>query len=432
MVEVTPQIMRDYMTNYVTEIQDSICFNYKNKFYQIPPLAIRETYYRNDHNIFNQKWLEHLQVNTDPLLKDTENEIYFSFKNGIVTVSKEGAKFETWDDKNGVSIWDEQLIKHDFDFVEDFTTSHFYSFIRNVTNKDYNRFKTMVTGIGYLLHYYFKESEGQALVFYDESITDTRTPMGGSGKGLIVNAINQIRNVVKIDGKHFDNSNKFKWELVTPSTQVVFLDDVKPDFDFTTLHSNLTDGWTVEKKHFSQLKIDAKDSPKTVITSNSILKGGGSTNKRRGFEIELSDFYSRQIKIGNEKPIEQTHGCIFFSNSWNKNEWNMFFTFMIECAIEYLNNGFIYSSGVNIELNKFRQSTSEDFAEWIEQQDFQLNIKYPTKEYFERFVNIYYGNTHQIGQRTFTAWLKDYATYKKWILQRIESNGITNFMFQSS
>ncbi len=432
MVEVTPEIMKDYMTNYVTEIKDSICFSYKNKFYQIPPQAITETYYRNDHNIFNQKWLEHLQVNTDPLLKDTESEIYFSFKNGIVTVSKDGAKFETWDDKNGISIWDEQLIKHDFDYIEDYTTSHFYSFIRNVTNKEDSRFNTMVTGIGYLLHYYFKESEGQALIFYDESITDTRTPMGGSGKGLIVNAIGQMRNVVKIDGKHFDNSNKFKWELLTPSTQVAWLDDVKPDFDFSILHSNLTDGWTVERKHFSQFKIDAKDSPKTVICSNSILKGGGSTNKRRGFEIELSDFYSRQIKSGNEKPIEQTHGCIFFSNSWNKNEWNMFFTFMIECAIEYLNNGFIFSSGVNIELNKFRQSTSEEFAEWVELQDFQQNVKYPTKEYFEKFVNIYYGNTHQIGQRTFTGWLREYATFKKSIFTRSESNGNTNFMFQSS
>jgi hypothetical protein len=432
MVEVTPQIMRDYMTNYVNEIKDSVCFSYKNLYYQIPPQSIRETYLRNGNNIFNEKWLEHLQVNTDPFLKDTENEIYFSFKNGIVTVSKEGAKFETWDDKNGISIWDEQLIKHDFDFVEDFTTSHFYSFIRNVTNKDDSRLNTMFTGIGYLLHYYFKESEGQAVIFYDESITDTRTPMGGSGKGLIVNAIKQMRNVVKIDGKHLDISNKFKWELLTPSTQVAWLDDVKPDFDFSILHSNLTDGWTVERKHFSQFIIDAKDSPKTVICSNSILKGGGSTNKRRQFVIELSDYYSRQIKRGDEKPIEQTHGGIFFSNSWNKNEWNMFFTFMIECVIDYLNKGLICNDGVNIELNRFRQSTSEDFAEWIEQQDFQLNIKYPTKEYFERFVNIYYGNTHQIGQRTFTAWLKDYATFKKWILQRIESNGTTNFMFQSS
>jgi hypothetical protein len=41
----------------------------------------------------------------------------------------------------------------------------------------------MTTGIGYLMHHYFRESEGQAVILYDESITDLNTPMGGSGKG---------------------------------------------------------------------------------------------------------------------------------------------------------------------------------------------------------------------------------------------------------
>jgi hypothetical protein len=34
--------------------------------------------------------------------------------------------------------------------------------------------------------------------------------------------------------------------------QVVWIDDIKPDFDFSLLHSNLTDGWTIERKNLPQ------------------------------------------------------------------------------------------------------------------------------------------------------------------------------------
>lgn len=67
----------------------------------------------------------------------------------------------------------------------------------------------MKTAIGYLLHFYCRESEGQAVIFYDEAVTDTRTPMGGTGKGVLMSAIKAIRNVAKIDGKHFKSENRF-------------------------------------------------------------------------------------------------------------------------------------------------------------------------------------------------------------------------------
>ena len=430
--EVNPELMKGYMTAYVDSIIESICFSYKGEEYNIPPAAIREIFLKNSNNIFNAVWLQHLKVHDVPIIKDTETEMYFFFKNDFVTVSKDGIKTESWIDKTGFCIWDTQIIQHDFCYVEDFTTSHFYQFLRNVTNYNDSRFITMVSGIGYLLHHHFRESEGQAVIFYDESITDTKTPQGGSGKGLIVNAIKQLRNVTKVDGKSLDTGNRFKYELITPSTQLVWMDDVKPDFDFSILHTNLTDGWTIERKFLPQFMIDPQDSPKTVICSNSIIKGGGSTNKRRQFIIEVGNFYSSQIIKGDEKPIEQTHGCIFFSNTaWQVNEWNMFFSSMLDCAYQYLNTGLVHSAGVNVELNRFKQATSEDFAEWIIDKDLEFNTKYETAVYFKRFVEIYYGDTHQIGQRTFTGWLGEYAVYKGWKFERKQSNCICYFLLSS-
>jgi hypothetical protein len=429
--EVNPEAMKGYMTDHVYSIENSICFSYQDEQYQIPPAAIRETFLKHSNNIFNSVWLQHLKINDEPIKKDTENEMFFFFQDNFVTVSKTGIHTEKWDEKNGFCIWNTQIIQHNFSFIKEFETSHFYQFLKNVTNHDEERFSTMITGIGYLLHHHFRESEGQAVIFYDESITDIKTPMGGSGKGLIVNAIKQVRYVTKIDGKHLTNENRFKWELVTPSTEVVWLDDAKNDFDFSILHTNLTDGWTIERKYLSQFVIDPQDSPKTVICSNSIIKGGGSTNRRRQFIIELSDFYSRQIIRGEEKPVEHTHGCIFFNKAaWKPNEWNMFFSLMLHCSHKYLTNGLVYSTGINVELNRFRQATSEDFAEWVSDKKFEKNTQYMTSAYFDEFIGIYYGEK-SIGQRTFTSWIKEYASYKKWIFDRKQSNGITYFLFNS-
>src|SRR5439155_25720777 len=121
------------------------------------------------------------------------------------------------------------------------------------------------------------------------------------------------------------------------STQVVWLDDARPELGFETFHSCLTDGWSIEKKFKDQFFIEPEDSPKLLITCNTILKGEGTTNKRRQFIIEFSNHYSRNIKQGNEEPIKTEHGCTFFAqDDWKPQEWNQFFFFMLDCTRQYL------------------------------------------------------------------------------------------------
>ena len=430
--EVSPQIMRNYLIKYIDSNVENAIFSYKGVKYVIPPEALRETFFNNSNNIFNKVWLEHLQIHDEPVLKDTKNEMFFVFKNVLVTVSKEGG-ITTGDinDKIGFCVWEDQIIQYDYTYNEDCTNSHFYKFITNVTKDDSNRFLSITTGIGYLLHHHFNQAEGQAVIFYDEEMADPDSPMGGSGKGLILNAIGQVRKVAKVDGKHLDGGNRFVWERVTPSTQVVWLDDVKPVFDFSILHSNLTDGWTVERKFLPQFMIPAEDSPKTVICSNSIIKGGGTTNKRRQFVIELSDFYSSKIKKGDEKPIEQIHGCIFFDKSaWNQGEWNKFFTVMFDFAHIYLNRGLVGFEGVNHAFNQLVADTDSDFADWVLNQNFGSSY-YPTKGYYNNFTNLYHEKGHRFEQRRFTNYIKKFANFREWKFEVVQMNGISYFHFPS-
>jgi len=427
--EVTCEDVINYFRAYLEAITEDYSFHYDGESYCIPIANINEIYLRDSHNIFNEKWLQNLPLFEDPILKDTAEEMFFFFQNKLVIVSREGIRTEAWDNKSGFCIWKDQLIQHNFVYTAEHPSSHWATFLNNIMNNDEKRYFSMCTAIGYLLHNYFSASEGQAVILYDESITNPGNPMGGTGKGLIFNGIKLVRNTAKIDGKHFEPNNRFRWEQVTPSTQVVWLDDVKPDFDFTNLHSNLTDGWTIERKYHSQFTIAPKDSPKTGVTSNSIIQGGGTTNIRRQFIMELSDYYSSKIIRGDEKPIQETHGCIFFSNDWDELEWNKFFTSMVVCALLYLNNGLVSFQGINIDLNRLKQSTEEDFVSWALEQDFQQGIKYETKKHYNEYVSLYYGETHQIGQRKFTAYLKEFACFKGWHFKTVQSNSISYVVF---
>ena len=429
--EVQPFDMREYMLRYIEKYKDGMIFTYQRIKFNISEIVIKEIFLKGSSNLFNKSWLEHLRISDEPILKDSENEMYFPFRNHIIAVNKESChKVINWEDMKDACVWKTQIIPYDFNFNTDITTSHFYKFLRNVTSNDDGRFKSIKSGIGYLLHFYFKESEGQAVIFYDEAITDSKIPMGGTGKGLILSAIDTLRYVAKVDGKHFRADNRFCWEKVTSSTQVVFIDDVKPDFDFSILHSNLTDGWTIEAKHKSQIVLPPKDSPKTAITSNSVIDNMGSTNLRRQFIVELSDFYSSRIKNGTEKPIQEYHQCIFFSNDWNNEEWNKFFSLMLICASEYLSNGLVYLSPINVEINRLKKETNDDFVEWIQNRGITVNTKYETSILFSEYQQ-YTGVYSGYGQRKFTNYLQAFGKFKKWGFERIQSNGKTFFNFSN-
>ena len=76
-----------------------------------------------------------------------------------------------------------------------------------------------------------------------------KNPEGGTGKGLLVNAVSNLKKVTILDGKTFDKNKSFAYQVVTTSTQILVFDDVKKNFDFEGLFSLITEGITLEKKN---------------------------------------------------------------------------------------------------------------------------------------------------------------------------------------
>lgn len=425
--EVEPCIMKDEFLL----VMEMIEFDFEGHRVSVQLEKLRETYLNQHHLIFNDKFLEHLPAHTKPILRDTKEEAFFCFKNKIIKVSKSGLEPLEYSDINNTCIWRTQIVEHEFNYVFANCNCHFGKFITNVCNDESDRMAAFNSAIGYLLHNYSQPSKGQAVIAYDEEITDLKNPMGGTGKGLFANGIKQLRNVAKIDGKKFDPGDKFKYQDIDDSTQVVWLDDVKPELGFETFNSVLTDGWNIEKKYQDQFYIKPEDSPKMIICSNAILNGNGTTHKRRQFIIEFSNHYSKQIKTGNEEPIRQEHGCLFFdSDDWNIQEWDMFFSFMLDCVEDYFKHGLQIYEYKGLNKNKLIQSTSEEFCMWAEAQNFEVGQQYNTKEKFDDFKNAYYGADSEFKQRGFTNWLKKYAESIGCKFVAKSTNSIQYFIFQ--
>jgi hypothetical protein len=374
--------------------------------------------------------LEHLDPLPWPILSDESGVVYIPFLNNIVEVKKNGITTINYKELKSHVVWKDQIIKREFNGMRNFHDSVFNVFMKNIANNDETRLNGFKSALGYLMHCHSSPSKGQAVILYDQAITNIKRPQGGTGKGIIAQALGQIRKVTKIDGKNYKSEDRFKFQQAELSTQIMSVDDPNANFDFTSLFSDLTDGLQIQKKHQQSIAFEREKSPKFLIPSNTILQAEGSSEKRRQYVLELSDHYSKQIINGDEEPIMTEHGCVFFDkDDWSEDEWSMFYAFMIDCVLYYLRNGLVNVKPLNVATNRLLQITSEEFVEWTNSQNFRPNILYNTNELFLDFRNTYLGEDSNFKQRSFSKQLKEYASIRGWNHSVKRSNGTQQFQF---
>jgi len=158
----------------------------------------------------------------------------------------------------GGYVWKDHVIDRIFNICDVQESCYYNRFIENICGHDVARIESMQSTIGFLLHGYKNLSYCPAVILNDEVISDN--PEGGTGKGLFMNALSQMKKVVTIDGKSFTFERSFAYQLVSADTQILVFDDVKKHFDFERLFSVVTEGLTLEKKNKDAIKIPfAKD-----------------------------------------------------------------------------------------------------------------------------------------------------------------------------
>ena len=381
--ETSVEKIKDFVLNYLLNNNETDVFSYLASY----------------QNLFTDSFLAMLETIELMMLTDDRKKSYIAFQNGILEVTEDNVFLNEYINVNGY-IWKNQIIKRDF-IESDNYENDYQKFINNISNKEP---LSMQCAIGYLLHTYKNKINNKAIILNDEVISDN--PEGGTGKGLLVQGLKEIRRVGILDGKSFDDKKSFPYQTISQDTQILVFDDVKKNFDFESKFSLVTEGITLERKGKDAIKLGVEHSPKMLISTNYAIKGEGNSHDRRRHEIEIAQYYNSKLT-----PFDDFNRTLF--DDWDENDYIRFDNYMVNNIQLYLKNGLLKQTNAkNIKLRKFISETSQEFYEWCNYEDNEIvNIRLNKRNTFDQFVNDYQDYKKWLTQKRFNIWIKKYANY---------------------
>ena len=381
----TEDVIKDEVLSYLEKMEDLSIYNH---------FADKTRYFKED-------FLSMLDSQNVPFLKDTKDMSYIYYKNCAVKVTSKDVEAIEYENLGGF-VWNDQIIKRDFDFCTA-DECDYKKFINNISSNDEGRIDSMRSTIGFLLHGYKNKGFCPAVIINDEVISDN--PEGGTGKGLFVQGITELKKNIVINGKEFSFEKSFAYQLVSADTQVLTFDDVRKNFPFENLFSVITEGITLEKKNKDAIKIPYEESPKVVITTNYAIKGKGNSFERRKWELELTRHYH-----AGYTPYDEFGRLLF--DEWDESEWCKFDNYMINNLQFYLQKGFVQSEFKNLNTRKFIAETSHEFYEWsTEPGNIETNLRIYKADIYNLFIMEYPDYTRKLSRKLFGKWVKSYALY---------------------
>jgi succinate dehydrogenase flavin-adding protein (antitoxin of CptAB toxin-antitoxin module) len=393
--------IKDFVLQHLLELDDVSVYNY----------------FADNTRFFKEEFLSMLSTIDIYFIADTKDSAYLYYKNCAVKITKDTVIIIDYLDLGGY-VWKDHVIDRTFSMCDVTTRCDFRKFVWNINGGEEERVKSMESTIGFMMHGYKNLSYCPAVILNDEVISDN--PEGGTGKGLIMNALSQMKKLVVIDGKSFTFERSFAYQLVSADTQILCFDDVKKHFDFERLFSVVTEGLTLEKKNKDAIKIPFSKSPKIAITTNYAIKGAGNSFARRKWELELHQYYSKAFT-----PLDE-FGKLMFGD-WNDDDWCEFDNYMIRCLRGYLNTGLVKSRFVNLKIRQLSAESCHEFIEWcglVDNAERHINLEPGIRLYkndlYYAFVEEYpdYGPKAKmtISRTKFYKWLVSYALFREGVM----------------
>jgi hypothetical protein len=387
--------IKDFILSHLIELDDISVYNY----------------FADNVRFFREEFLSLLSTIDIYFIEDTKDTSYLYYRNCAVKITKDAIETIDYLDLGGY-VWKDHVIDRKFMECE-YQGCVYGQFISRICGDNDMRIATMESTIGFLMHGYKNLSYCPAVILNDEVISDN--PEGGTGKGLFMNALSQMKKLVVIDGKAFAFEKSFPYQTVSADTQVLCFDDVKKNFDFERLFSVVTEGLTLEKKNKDAIKIPFSKSPKIAITTNYAIKGTGNSFARRKWEVELHQHYTK-----NHTPLDE-FGKHFFAD-WNDEDWCLFDNYMVACLQGYLKTGLVKSTFVNLQVRQLSAETSHDFIEWCgliegtpKNSHLEIGIKLMKQDLYYEFIQEYPDYAPKakmtISRTRFYKWLTAYAVF---------------------
>lgn len=374
--------IKDYTLSYLMEQNQSLVWNY---------MAAAQ-------KIFTESYMGMLTSIDLKILRDTSDRCLIAFKNGILEIKKDSV---TLGDPIDIDcyVWKSQVVPYEFKVVKD-CSNDYSEFIKRISG---NNPQPLMAVIGYLCSTHKNKINNKAIILNDEVISDN--PEGGTGKGLLIQGIRQVRSVAILDGKTFDDNKSFAYQTVSTDTNVLVFDDVKRNFDFESKFSLVTEGLTLERKNKDAIKLTVEESPKIVISTNYAIKGEGNSHERRRHEVEIAQHYNQ-----TNTPFSEFGRNLF--DDWNEDDYVRFYNYIVKCIQLYLEYGLVEQNAKNLKLRKLHAETAPEFFEWIaDSENVERNKTRNKADAYNDFVREYPDFQRWLTRKRFVIWVKKYCSY---------------------
>lgn len=377
------------------------------------------------------------QINTLPFLNiefktDTPNEAFFYFKNCWVQVNAKG--ISTFDyEALDKAIWATQIKPREFtiekNWLFDITnpdsfTCEYAKFLYLASHNPkgdesqdikfrIDRFNCFCTSFGYLLHSFKNPSNAKMILSIDHKIGEKGEQNGGSGKSLAGKAVAELKHTTNISGKDFKEDYPFKYEQVTPDSQLVCFNDLRRSFNIECLFEIITGDFTVNRRNIGYLVLPFASSPKVYANTNFIPPGEGSSFLRRVHVLEFSDYFTEE-----HTPFDEFGHTLF--QDWDSTEWNRFYNFMLQnCVSLYLEKGLVKYPGSNFDQRKLQSEVPEEFIDFLDQVNengtfvVARNVCHNKVKLLDNFREFSKGTgLKDPTANSFTRWIKKYCKTK--------------------
>lgn len=392
------EIIKDFVLDYLMEKKEFEVWNYCAKY----------------QNLFSENFLLMLESIELKMLNDTRTTSYIAFNNGVLEINKNEIKLVDYIDID-FYIWEEHILNRDFITLDEFDNDY-QKFVNNISN---NEPLATECAIGYLISTYKNRSNNKAIILNDEVISEN--PEGGTGKGVFVQGIAQMRKTSIIDGKLFDGKKSFPYQTVSLDTKILVFDDVVKNFNFEEKFSLVTEGLTLERKNKDAIKLNVHESPKLIISTNYAIRGEGNSHDRRRYELEIAQFY------GKDLTPEDEFGRQLFDD-WSLEDYQKFDNYIVYCLQLFLKTGLVKQNAKNIKMRKFIAETAMEFFDFAkEKENIPHNERLDKKIYYDKFVEEYPDFKRWLTRKKFNIWVQKFCSFMKYEYLSDNSNGFQWF-----
>jgi len=439
--------------NIITPADKRNCFKFVvNYCKQNDMQDVLEVIRRGADRYFKESLVDGIHEKMVPVKRDTKSEAFFFHTNCIVKVTADKIETLKYTDVE-MMIWKNNIIKRPFEYrdmkypvradgspdFEKFSCemAHYNAVTASNPLLDdegsvkFERYISHCTSIGYMLHGYKHPAASKAVVAVDHQVPEDRNDAnGGTGKSITGHSLSYIKRTAEVDGKQFDEKNRFNLDQVDIDTQILVMADCKQSLDFSYFFNMITGNFSIRKLYGGTIIIPFDDSAKLWFDTNYFFKGDSGSFARRQHIIEFSDHFTK-----NHTPYDYFGHSLFYD--WDEEQWLLYFNHYYHCVQLYLKMGLVDYTDSNYQERKLKIECPTEVVDifdakevWADgresEKEFEIkrNTEYSKQELFDKWTKVAMDAKLNPGNmRNFGVWVKKYCNQRSLILRIRKSGG---------